>query len=733
MKNPTLLTFLGAAAALLCRPVSGEDAQPAGRTRQGGTNILPRAALSSRHFGNDAPWYERNIPFFDCSDPQITQIYYYRWKLYKSHLKDLGERGYIVTEFLDDVSWSLKPAESLNDATGFHISEGRWLKDRRYVDDYIDWMYHGGNDRHFSEAIADAVYSRYLADGDRAFAIRNLPAMKRIYQQWDDHFDKDMGLYYIEPLLDATEYTISSIDASGGRDGFRGGDAFRPTINSFMFANARAISKLSLLAGDAKSAAEYADRAATLRATMQQKLWNPSFQHFIDRYKVNNSFARYGDFIRGRELAGYTPWYFGLPDPSPEYAASWRHLLSPDQLGGASGLRTVEPSYANYLKQYRYVKEGASNRPECQWNGPSWPFQTTLALGGLANLLNDYPKQDVIDAGDYLRLLRQYTQQHYVNGQPDLQEDYDPDKGGVIVGLNRSHHYNHSAYNDLIITGLVGLRPRADETLEVNPLLPIPPLLPVAMTGPKASSTLSYFCLENALYHGRLVTILYDRDGRHYHRGAGLSVYINGRQALKPSPLAKRMLPLPASMAPLAPPALAPVNLAVNMTRGGFPMPAASINQNAEELHQATDGRVWFYPGLRNYWTNSGSQALKDWFSLDFGHLQSVDTALLYFYADGTRFRAPRRVTLQYWTGQDWANVANAASSSLTPLENGETTIRFLPVQTARMRAVFTNAAKSSIALVEMKLFGPKVAPPAAPNSAQAASRLKQERVTAQN
>ena len=44
-----------------------------------------------------------------------------------------------------------------------------------------------------------------------------------------------------QPLLDATEYTISSIDASGGKDGFRGGDSFRPSINAYMYANARAI------------------------------------------------------------------------------------------------------------------------------------------------------------------------------------------------------------------------------------------------------------------------------------------------------------------------------------------------------------------------------------------------------------------------------------------------------------------------------------------------------------
>ncbi len=669
---------------------------------KGETNFLLHSILATKNFGNDAPWFEANIPFFDCSDPEIKQIYYYRWKLYKSHLKDLGERGYIVTEFLDDVSWSLKPFESLNDATGFHINEGRWLKDRRYVNDTINFMYNGGNDRHFSEAIADAAYDHYLVNGDPAFATKNLAEMKRIYRQWDDHYDAAKGMYFIEPLLDATEYTISSVDASGGKDGFGGGDAFRPSINSFMFANALAISKLSALSGDTAGAKEFAAKAATLRDLVQKNLWNEDFGHFTDRYKVNNQFVHYWDFIRGRELAGYTPWYFNLPDQDPKYVASWRHMLSSTELGGPYGIRTVEPSYQYYMKQYRYDREDGVNKPECQWNGPSWPFQTTLALGGMANLLNNYPKQNVVSADDYVRLLKQYAHQHYQNGQPDLQEDYNPDTGNVIVGLHRSHHYNHSGFNDLVISGLVGLRPRADNVLEVNPLVP---------ADPKAPNAISYFCLENVLYHGQLITILYDRDGKHYNKGTGLSVYVNGKQMVKPSALGKKLVNLP-SVAPRPTTAPEPANLAINFSRQGFPTPSASTNSNAGELYEAIDGRVWFFPGVRNYWTNAGSQNASDWFSLDLGSPQAVSEARLYFYGDGAQFKAPTQYTLQYWTGTEWAKVTNVKASPTAPLENGENIVTFAPVQTSGLRVTFTNPPNASVALVEMKAFGTQMVAP---------------------
>jgi hypothetical protein len=76
--------------------------------------------------------------------------------------------------------------------------------------------------------------------------------------------------------------------------------------------------------------------------------------------------------------------------------------------------------------------------------------------------------------------------------------------------------YNHSRYCDLVITGLAGLRPRADDSLEVNPLVP---------------AGWDYFCVDGILYHGRMVTILYDRTGSRYGKGAGLRILIDGAEA----------------------------------------------------------------------------------------------------------------------------------------------------------------------------------------------------------
>ena len=659
----------------------------------GETDILGRHALATRHFGNDSPWYEANIPFFECSDPEITEVYYYRWQLWKAHIRDLGDSGTIITEFLDDVGWSIRPYQSLNDATAFHIHEGRWIRDRNYVNGYIDFMYNkGGNDRHFSEAIADAVYADYLATGDKTFATSYLASMEKIFQLWSDHYDTAKNLYFIQPILDATEFSIASIDATGGKWGFGGGEAFRPTINSFMFADAMAISKLSALAGDADKAKAYAATAASIKDHVQNDLWNPDMEHFIDRYKANNQFVHYWDFIRGRELAGYTPWYFELPDNDPKFNVSWQRLLAPDGFAGPYGLRTVEPSYQYYMRQYIYEPKTNPRKPECQWNGPSWPFDETLVLGGIANLLNDY-SQGIVHTEDYDRLLRQYAHQHYLGDQLDLQEDYNPDTGAVIVGLPRSHHYNHSDFCDLVISGLAGLRPRPDNILEVNPLVP-------ATSG---IGSINYLCLENVPYHGHLVTILYDRDGRHYGKGAGLSVYVDGERVIDPSALGRKTV----EIKPLPPVEVGagPVDLAVNFRRKGFPAPSASTNNTPGDLYQAVDGRVWYFANVRNCWSTLGSPNAQDWFSVDFGSDKQVSTAKLYFYSDEAQFKAPHDYTVQAWIGAAWTDVPGALKTPTAPLGNGENTITFPPVTTSKLRVVFTNADKAATALVELKAY----------------------------
>jgi hypothetical protein len=58
---------------------------------------LDTAALASQYFGNDAAWYRDKIPYFEVSDSNIQNVFYYRWKIFRAHQRDVGERGYVST------------------------------------------------------------------------------------------------------------------------------------------------------------------------------------------------------------------------------------------------------------------------------------------------------------------------------------------------------------------------------------------------------------------------------------------------------------------------------------------------------------------------------------------------------------------------------------------------------------------------------------------------------------
>ena len=655
------------------------------------TTFLDKNQLAAA-YAPDTAWYAANIPFLEISNPQIQQIYYYRWSLFKSHLRSLGDRA-VLTEFLNRMSWDQAPSNTIPDAAGFHITEGRWLKDRRPVNDYIGHWYGAADPRQFSEWIADAAWQKYLVDSDRAFVVGQLGDMKRIYGAWNDHFDASRGLYWQVPLNDATEYTIASIDASGGADGFTGGDAFRPSINSYMFANARAISSIAQLAGDTAASSDYASKAAALKSALQSALWNPTLGHFTDRYRVSNQYVQNWNFIRGRELVGFVPWYHNLPDNDATLNSAWQHLMDTAKFSGTYGLRTNEPTYPYYMRQYRY--DQATGLRECQWNGPSWPYQTTQVLGGMANLLNNYTQAKVSSA-DYVKLLKQYTQQHYKNGTPYLVENYDPDQGGPIVDLpERSQHYFHSAYVDLVISGLVGLRPRADNTLEINPLIP---------TNSADPNYISYFALEDVMYHGHSITILWDAAGTRYGQGIGLSIYVDGIRAAGPSALGRKTVALGA---PIVTPARGEVpNLAVNVSGQGYPTASASFSFGTDPAAKAIDGRTWYWRDTKNRWSSYGSGNRSDWYAVDFGTARTVSTAKLYFFADDTNLKAPTGYSLQSWNGSAWVAIGNVSKSPATPAGNTVNVASFPAVSTSRIRAVFDNAPGASTALAEFELNG---------------------------
>lgn len=643
-------------------------------------SAFDKTKVAADYYHEDAQWYVNNIPFFECSDKQIEQVYYYRWKLYKAHIRNVGKDEFVITEFINHVPWDRDPYCTINAASMHHIYEGRWLRDDRYMNGYINNLFEGGNNRRYSESITDAAYARYLINKDTAFLVQHLDSMKSIFNAWYDHYDSSKNMYYIPAMPDATEYTIASIDATGGKEGFEGGDAFRPTINSYMYANALAISRIAALKGDAKTSNLYKKKANELKNNVEKYLWNDSLQHFTDRFKVNNQFVHYWDFIRGRELAGMVPWYFRLPADNAKYAQAWNHLKDSIYLLGEYGLRTNEPSYEYYFKQFVFFE----GKPGSQWNGPSWPYQTSQALTGMANLLNDY-HQNIITNSDYVKVLRLFARQHVLpDGKINLVENYDPDKGGPIVYYYWSNHYLHSSFSNLVITGLCGVRPSDDDSLGVHPL---------------TDSTVDYFMLKDARYHGHDISVAFDRDGKKYKSGKGLSVFVDGKKAeIKNG----KVYIGPAVKRPVDP---QKENFALNIARKEYPKPSASVNNLPDtSLFQAIDGRIWYFPEIINYWTTRGSQSTKDWYSLAFDKPKNISQINVYFFADNKTVFMPDSLSIEYNSGGNWLPLVISRQTPAALTANTSNDVHFAEVGADAVRVNLTHGKNRPVAFTEIEI-----------------------------
>jgi len=441
-------------------------------------------------------WMSKNIPLFSCPDKDMEQMYYYRWWSLRKHIKRTPA-GWGMTEFLVQRSYSDR-YNLIACAVGHHIMETRWLRDTTYLRQILNTWYHGNDGKamqkmaKFSSWNPAAVFEAYKVIGDTASMLALKPSLEEEYARWKSTNQLPSGLYWQEDVRDGMEESIS-----GGRKK----KYARPTINSYQYGNAMALASMNALAGDEKKTEMYAGEAAEMKRLIQNKLWNPKHL-FFETLRGDTSAAV-------REAIGFIPWYFNMPDKG-KYDEAWLQVEDEKGFSAPYGLTTAERRHP----QFRSHGTGT-----CEWDGAVWPFASSQTLTAMLNYINNYPAPVVGDSA-FFKQMKLYVESQHHRGRPYIGEYLDETDGAWLMGdRERSRYYNHSTFADLVITGIVGLRPQEDGSVVINPLVP--------------EGKWSYFCLDNVNYHGKTLTIIYDKTGLRYNQGKGLLLLVNGRLAAK--------------------------------------------------------------------------------------------------------------------------------------------------------------------------------------------------------
>lgn len=439
-------------------------------------------------------WMSRNIPLFDCPDKQMEEMYYYRWWTLRKHIKRTPV-GYGMTEFLVQRSYADR-YNLIACAIGHHIMETRWLRDTTYLHQILNTWYHGNDGKpmqkmvKFSSWNPAAVYEAYKVSGDKTWLMGLKPSLEDEYARWQNTNRLPNGLYWQGDVQDGMEESIS-----GGRKK----QYARPTINSYMYGNARALAAMNVLAGDTDKAKAFEKDAEELKNLIENKLWNSS--HYFFETMRGDTLAQV------REAIGFIPWYFNMPEAG-KYDEAWRQITDEKGFSAPYGLTTAERRHP----QFRSHGSGT-----CEWDGAIWPFATSQTLTAMANYLNTSGNgSTAVNDSVFFHQMKLYVESQHHRGRPYIGEYLDETTGYWLMGdRERSRYYNHSTFNDLVITGLCGFRPQADGTVKVNPLIP--------------ENTWDYWCLDGICYHGDIITIIYDKTGNHYNMGKGLVILKNGK------------------------------------------------------------------------------------------------------------------------------------------------------------------------------------------------------------
>ena len=462
-----------------------------------------------------------NIPYFNCPDKGLEMTYYFRWWIYRKHIKETPD-GFVVTEFLPDVPQGGK-YNTISCPAAHHFYEGRWLHNPSYLRDYANfWFKGGGSPRSYSFWPANSILAYAKVWQDKDLLIDLLPFFVENFEEWEKNNLCEDGLFWQIDLKDGMEASI-------------GGSGKRPTINSYMIGEAMAIAEIAEIAGNAKLKKTYTDKALRLKRLLLDKLWDADAEFFktmpldekefsrisvTDRYSktFRVSHEESVALVDVRELHGYTPWYFNIPEE--HHSAAWKFLIDTNGFKAPFGPTTAERSHPDFIISYEgdpYI---------CQWNGPSWPYSTSITIKAMANLLRNY-EQSFVSVYDFMELVETYSKSHrHINEKGKkvfwIDENLNPFTGQWLAqviskakrGIHYGEDYNHSEFCDIIISDLVGIQPSMGNEIIIDPLIP--------------NDYWEWFCLDKVNYHNNKITVVWDKDGSRYNLNAGFSVYVNG-------------------------------------------------------------------------------------------------------------------------------------------------------------------------------------------------------------
>ncbi|GGM55041.1 OmpL47-type beta-barrel domain-containing protein [Dactylosporangium sucinum] len=692
-------------------------------------------------------WWADNVPYLDTPENNIDKTLFYRWWLMRYNFLDAdipgndyqfptsmeGVLGYnnaivlTVGMFVDDLKYFRDPVYSY----GPWVSAGEVSKSSKYVDnpgDPANWS------NSYTEYISEAAWRSYQLHGGPKAIAENLAE----YAEYDVKGLQDAYDFDGNGLIEYNWGAMTGNDADAVSFDWRSGYLDR-TENAYLYSNAKAAAAAYRAAGNTSKADEMEAFAAQIKAAVLQYLWEPA-RATPDEMGLNGNLLKHrhvssNTLVPWKEINNYYPFAVGLM-PKPGDADYTQPYVEALRLFADAAQYPIFP----FTTANQADKAAAAAQGDPGSNNFSI-INSTVTFRMLSQVLRNY-QTPYIDAEWYKKLLYWNAWAHYQNNgdnrYPDQNEFWaDGSATGQSIGYRSwIHHTILGATNFTVIEDAMGLRPRSDAKVELDPI----------------NIGWDHFTANNIRYRDRDLTVVWDAPGgtNYYGLPEGYSVYLDGQLAFTTDKLGKVVYD-PATGTVEAAAGITVLTKTTQSVKAPqdvtFPANARIVDVMAKagaDIAPASTGTANIAQGRpatatfsasgrgpsgalngttinEPFWGTAGSPNAQDSIEIDLQGDKQIDDVRVYFYNTSSTatvqgYAPPAQFTVQYDDGSGWKAVANQSRFPAYPRGNLNQ-VRFPQVTAKKLRITVQHAPGAKTGIKEVQAFGTGVAAPAATNA----------------
>lgn len=427
-------------------------------------------------------WWVENIPYMWVSDPVMQKMIAYRWWITRNNTVDAGTPSYPFPTAMEGV---FGYNNAIVNAVPWQMDELRYL--RSPVLEYGTWadavfaaeggIYKdnpagvwGVKPQHY---ISKAGWESYkVHGGQREFLEAMAEAGAGDVKGTRETYDPD-GDYLYDIQYDAWDNDTASLAIPGSQQ--------RIDTASLAWCNANAVSEMFAAVGNRSQARYYEAFAADIKEKNLENSWDTDTKQFL--MKMSDT----GEFNPFRDINNYYGFMVGMIPQTDEYEQALRVWADESEFA-------MWPMYVSNSKDYNIIQNDSRYTDRSRNFSPG---NIAITLKIFASAIKNYDSSYITEEM-FGELLKNYTEMCFVNknmNYPDTNEFWN----GNPDNPYRSwiHHNFHSQYNTLLIENIMGITPRDDGVIELDPI----------------DINLDSFKLSELRYHGHDLSVILDENG----------------------------------------------------------------------------------------------------------------------------------------------------------------------------------------------------------------------------